>query len=108
MFVAPVLRYSKSMLAAIVSAIVGVIEGLVALRFVFRLLGANPSNAFVDWIYQWSTPLVSPFAGIFGRNATISGQGFVTQSVFDWTALIALVVYAIIGGIVIRLVGGSR
>lgn len=96
------------MIAGILSAIVGFIELLLGLRFVFRLVGANPDNGFVDWIYDWSTPLAAPFAGIFGQDATVAGEGVVTQSVFDWTALIALVVYGVIGGIVIRLVGGHR
>ncbi len=91
------------MLAGIISAITGFIELLIALRFVFRLVGANPTANFVHWIYQWSTPLVAPFAGIFGQNATITGPGAVIPSVFDWTALIALVVYGLIGGILARL-----
>lgn len=88
------------MFTGIIFTIMGFIEGLVALRFLFRLLGANPVNAFVGWIYSWSTPLVTPFAGIFGQNPTIAGTGVVTTSVFDWTALIALVVYALIGALI--------
>jgi hypothetical protein len=94
------------MIAGILSAIVGFIELLLGLRFVFRLVGANPGNGFVDWIYDWSTPLAAPFAGIFGQDATVAGEGVAAQSVFDWTALIALVVYGLAGGIIIRLVGG--
>lgn len=91
------------MLAGIISAIVGFIELLIGLRFVFLLVGANPASGFVNWVYDWSTPLVAPFAGIFGQNATITGQGAVVASVFDWTALIALVVYALVGGLLVRL-----
>jgi hypothetical protein len=95
------------MVAAILSAIVGFIESLIALRFVFRLIGANPANEFIGWIYDWSTPLVAPFAGVFGQDATaVPGSGVVVQSVFDWPALIALVVYGLIGGLIIRFVGG--
>jgi hypothetical protein len=96
------------MFAGILSAIVGFISTLVALRFVLRLLGANPANAFVNWVYDWSSPLVAPFAGIFGQDtAVVEGPGLVTPSVFDWTALIALVVYTVIGGLIIRLVSGK-
>lgn len=91
------------MLAGIIYAITGFIELLIALRFIFRLAGANPLSPFVNWIYDWSTPFVTPFAGIFGQNATITGQGVVVPSVFDWTALIALVVYGLVGGIIARL-----
>lgn len=84
------------MIAAIIYLIGGIIEALVGLRFLFELLGANPDSPFVTWIYDWSTPLVAPFAGIFGQNAVITGAGAVATSVFDWTAVIAFIVYGII------------
>jgi YggT family protein len=90
------------MIGGIIYAIGGFIEALIGLRFIFRLLGANPVNVFVNWIYDWSTPFVSPFAGIFGQNATVAGPGVVTTSVFDWTALIAFIVI----GILLALIGG--
>ncbi len=96
------------MISGIIYAIGGAIEILVGLRFIFRLVGANGSNAFVDFIYQWSTPFVVPFAGILGQDATVAGQGVVTTSVVDWTALVALVVYGLIFGVVGRLLGGTR
>jgi len=42
-----------------------VLEILLALRFVFKLLGANPSSEFVNFIYNLSAVFVAPFAGIF-------------------------------------------
>jgi hypothetical protein len=80
--------------------VVGVfVEFLVGLRVLFLLLGANPANAFVHWIYTWSSPFVAPFSGIFGQhNATVAGQGVVVTSVFDWTGLIAFIVYGFIVG----------
>ena len=94
------------MIANIIYAIGGFIEALVGLRFVLRLVGANPDNALVSWIYAWSTPFVAPFSGNFGQDATVvSGVGAVTTSVFDWTALIALIVIGIVVGIVGSLLG---
>jgi YggT family protein len=91
------------MVAAIIYAIGGIIEALIGLRFLFRLLGANPNSDFVELIYNWSTPLVQPFAGIFGQNAElVAGPDIVATSVFDWTALIALLVYALIIGLITR------
>lgn len=90
------------MIGGILYAVVGFVEVLIGLRFLFRLTGANPASGFVDWIYDWSTPLITPFAGIFGQEATVTGPGVVTQSVFDWTALIALIVYALIAAVVMR------
>jgi hypothetical protein len=59
------------MVAGILYAVGGFIELLIGLRFLFRLLGANADSSFVHWIYSWSTPLVTPFAGIFGQEATV-------------------------------------
>jgi len=96
------------MIASIIYGIGGFIEALVGLRFVLRLLGADPGNGFVSWIYSWSTPFVAPFSGIFGQDATIvTGVGTVTSSVFDWTALVALVIIGIIVGL-IGMVFGRR
>jgi hypothetical protein len=94
------------MIAGLLYMIVGFMEVIIGLRFLFRLMGANPSSPFVNWIYDWSTPLVAPFSGIFGQNATITGTGVVTQSVFDWTALIALVVYGLVMMVVARATTG--
>lgn len=94
------------MLAGIVYAIAGFIETLIGLRFILRLVGANPASGFVDWIYDWSTPFVAPFAGILGQDAAVAGEGVVTQSVLDWTALIALVIYGLVGGLLARALGG--
>jgi len=89
------------MIASIIYGIGGFLEALVGLRFVLRLFGADPNNGIVNWIYTWSTPIVAPFSGMFGQDATIvSGIGTATASVFDWTALIALVIIGIIVGVV--------
>jgi len=96
------------MITGILSAIVGFIEFLVGLRIIFRFVGANPASPFVNWIYDWSTPFVTPFAGIFGQDATVAGQGLVANSVFDWTALIALIIYGMIGVLFVRLSVGAR
>ena len=93
------------MIGSIIYALGGVLEAIIGLRFLFQLLGANPASPFVTWIYDWSTPFVAPFAGIFGVNPVITGAGVVTSSVFDWTALVALVIYALVFGVLGRFFG---
>jgi hypothetical protein len=88
------------MVGVVVYFIIGFIELLLGLRFVFLLLGANPTSTFVSWVYSWSNIFTTPFAGIFGQAATTAGPGVITQSVFDWTTLIALVVYGLIGALI--------
>jgi hypothetical protein len=87
------------MVGMIIYVFLGLIELLLGLRFVFLLLGANPASAIVGWVYSWSGIFTAPFAGIFGQTATTAGPGVVSQSVFDWTTLIALIVYGLIGAI---------
>ena len=46
--------------------IFGIVEALLAIRFVLKLLGANAEAGFASFIYRISDPLVAPFVGLFG------------------------------------------
>lgn len=94
-------------MAAIISLIFGAIELVVGLRFVFLLVGADPHASFVVWVYDISSMLVAPFAGILGHPTTVP-SGLVVHSVFDPSALVALVVYGAVGGILMALFGFGR
>jgi hypothetical protein len=67
----------------------GVIIAIIALRFLFQLLGASEGSAFVDFIYSLSAMFVWPFDGIFGEPT----YGF---SHFDSAALVAIVIYGLV------------
>jgi hypothetical protein len=69
--------------------LLGVLEVILILRFLFKLLGANASNSFVVFLYNLSYVFVSPFNGIF-NNPTIG------NNVFEITTIIAMIVYALI------------
>lgn len=73
----------------IVYYIGGVIIALIALRFIFLLLGANRGSGFVDFIYDLSGLFVAPFVGIFGEPTF--GVSFVETS-----SLVAIIVYALV------------
>jgi len=85
--------------------IFSIIEILLAMRLVFKLLGANSANAFVKGIYNITHPLVMIFEGIFSRT-TVSGSENI--SVFEPGTLIAMVVIGIIAWIVMMLIPESR
>ncbi|MBX4188157.1 MAG: YggT family protein [Candidatus Doudnabacteria bacterium] len=76
--------------------ITGIIETLLGLRFILRLIGANPGAGFVDAVYTITAPLVQPFNNIV-RNASTGG------SVFDWNTLIAMIVYWLLAWAIVRL-----
>lgn len=76
--------------AAVVGFIVGVVDIFVAARFLGKLFGASSQSAFVNFIYQVSSPMVAPFKGIFGDGGTSTNS-------FETASLVAIVVYAVIG-----------
>jgi len=69
--------------------ICGVINVLLALRFVLLLLGANEVSSFVTLIYGLSRPFVLPFRGIFPAPD-------LGASVIEWAALVGMVVYSLL------------
>lgn len=85
----------------IVYFILGVIEILLMFRFIFKVLGANASSGFVNFIYDISDIFVLPFVGIFSSG---TAQGVETTAVFEPATLVAMLVYAAIGWGIVRLV----
>jgi uncharacterized protein YggT (Ycf19 family) len=84
--------------------IVGLIDTLIAIRFLLKMFGANTASAFVSFMYALTDPLVAPFHGIF--NTAAAGR-----SVFEPESIVAIIIYTLIGwGIVslIRLLARNR
>ncbi len=78
--------------------IAGAIIVLLAIRFVFILLGANRGNGFVDLIYSASYPFAAPFFGIFGYTIRYG------ISQFELSTLVAMAIYALIAWGIAQLV----
>jgi len=94
-------RRAALLVASIISYVLGVVELFLTFRFLLLLFGANGSNAFVNIIYSLTDPLVAPFRGIFS-NAV---QGI---AVFDWSTILAMIVYAVIAYVIIGLIAPER
>ncbi len=74
--------------------LLGFIEVLLAFRFILKLLAANTTAAFTNAMYTLTDVLVAPFTSVF---RTSYGAG----STFEWTTLLAAIVYfAIAAGII--------
>ncbi len=84
----------------IVGIVFGAIEITLAFRLVFKLLGANPENGFVQGIYAFTHYFVVAFVGIFSRSTT---QGSQTLAVFEPATVIAMVVVALIAWAVLKM-----
>ncbi len=70
--------------------ILAVLEVILALRLLFRLLGANRDNGFISFLYGLSHVFVGAFNGIF------NDQAIGTTHVFETSTVIAMLVYALI------------
>lgn len=75
----------------------GVIELLILVRFVLELFGANTQSMFVQWVQQLSGIFMAPFNAIFGTQ-TVNG------ATFEWSALVAIAVYALIAWLIVALI----
>ncbi len=71
----------------------GLLEMLLLLRFCLRLFGANPQNAFAQFIYTISNPFIAPFSTLFVNTAT-------NNAIFDLNLIVAMMFYSILGWIV--------
>ncbi|MFH0739894.1 MAG: YggT family protein [bacterium] len=80
----------------IVWYILGIFEVLLAFRFILKLLAANPSAGFSSFIYNVSYPFAAPFLAVF-HISKIAG------SIFEWTTLLAMLVYWLIAWGIVKL-----
>jgi len=78
-----------AMLARIVWLVFGLIEVLIAIRFVLKLLAANANAGFVQLIYGASAMFMAPFNAIFPTERFSGAR-------LEWSALVAIAVYALI------------
>lgn len=69
--------------------LLGAIEIFLTFRVILKLFGASTASGFTDFIYAISNPFALPFAGIFGITE-------ISEMTFEWSTLIAMVVYAIV------------
>ena len=77
--------------------ILGVIEVLLAFRFILKLLGANPEAGFSSFIYGITYIFATPFLSVFRSSRVVEG------SLFEWTTILSMVVYWIVATGIIQL-----
>jgi uncharacterized protein YggT (Ycf19 family) len=75
----------------------GILEALLALRFIFKLVGVNEANTFATFLYGLTGIFLAPFSSLTGAPSTAG-------MTFEFSTLIAMFVYAMIGWALERLV----
>ncbi len=79
----------EAVLTRVTWFVFGFIEVLLGIRFVLQLFGANAEAGFVRMIYGVTDIFMAPFAAIFSTQR-------VSEVTFEWSALVAIAVYALI------------
>jgi hypothetical protein len=88
-----------SFLARVVALVLSVVVLIIVAGILLVVLKANPANSIVSEVHSWAHWLAGPFDGMFGfhsANAVIA---------VNWG--IAAIVYLIVGGLIVRLLGGT-
>jgi hypothetical protein len=75
----------------------GIVEGILAIRFVLKLLGANEAAGFASFIYGASAPFVAPFSNLFANPGSAG-------SVLELTTMVAIVVYMLVAWLVAKVI----
>jgi len=81
----------------IIWLLLGLLEAVLAMRFVFKLVGVNEANAFATLLYNVTHFFVAPFASLTGAPAA-GGM------VLELSTLIAMVVYLLIAWALVKIV----
>ncbi len=76
--------------------LLGLVEALLAFRFLLKLFGANPSAGFSSFIYSVTYVFATPFLNVF-RVTKVAG------STFEWTTILAMIVYWLVALGIIKL-----
>ena len=81
-------RLGLSQVTRIVWTVLGILEILLGLRFMLKLIAANPDSGFAAFIYGITSPFIAPFALLVG-TPTSGGM------ILEVTTLIAMGIYAL-------------
>jgi YggT family protein len=80
----------------VIYLIFGIIDGLLLIRLALKLLGANTTAAFTQWVYNVTDFFLAPFHNLL---PTIGNQ----QSQLEMSVIVAILVYALIAWVLARL-----
>jgi len=80
----------ETVMTRVVWFVFGVIAVLIAVRFALLLLGANAETGFVQMVYAVSGIFMAPFVAVFKTQPVSTG------AVFEWSALAAIAIYALV------------
>ena len=87
------------LLTRIVRIVTALVVGFIVVGIALHLLDARASNVLVSFVYDVAGWLVTPFKGLF------SPDGAKLRIAVNWG--VAALVYALVGGLIARLLAGA-
>jgi hypothetical protein len=91
-------RQLVNRLAQLIWLMFGLLEAMIGLRVMLKLIAANPNNPFAQIVYIFTDLFLWPFSGL---TIAPSFNGMV----FEIPAIIALLDYALVGWLIVRVFG---
>jgi YggT family protein len=77
--------------------LLGLLEGLIGLRIIFKMIGVNVANTIASLLYSVTDFFLAPFSNLL-QNPSAGNM------VFEVTSLIAMIIYLLIGWALIRII----
>jgi YGGT family len=84
-------RYAIGKLNDFIQWFIAVLEVTLAIRFVLKLIGADPNNLFAGFLYALTDIILFPFSTIV-HSPSIHPP----YQAFEWSTLIAMAIYALL------------
>lgn len=82
-------RYAIGKLSDFLQWFMTVMEVTLAIRFLLKLIGADPTNLFAGFLYALTDIILFPFNNIVPSAAPTHAN----QSIFEWSTIIAMAIY---------------
>ncbi len=80
-------KYAIGKLNDFIQWFITVLEVTLAIRFLLKLIGADPSNLFAGFLYALTGIILVPFSDI------VRAPSIHTNQAFEWSTLIAMIIY---------------
>jgi uncharacterized protein YggT (Ycf19 family) len=84
-------RYAIGKLNDFLAWFIAVLEVTLAIRFLLKLIGADPNNLFAGFLYALTDIILFPFSTIVGSPSIHP-----PYQKFEWSTLIAMAIYALV------------
>ena len=90
-------RLNLHTVSQVILLLFGIVEGLIGLRVVLKLVGANPDVDFARFIYNAAALFLTPFFNLVGSPAS-GGM------VLEVPSLVAMAFYGAVGWLILRVI----